>query len=261
VNQPPNAGTDGSSEICNIGTYGLTPLLSGSAQAGGTWSITSGDAEVSGSELQVDGLDAGPYGVRYTVEVVSCGSDAADFLIEVLDAVDVTDTTINCDEATLTYTVSINLQGGDPGSYSVTGLEGAIVEDVFLSSAIPISQGFTLLVTDANACAPRTIIGEAPCTFDVEVIVPESFTPNGDNINDFLVIPGIEAFPTNSIVIFNRWGAEVYSAVGYDNRSVRWDGTSTDALIPGDLPTGTYYYVLELGNEQEPYKGFIYLNR
>ena len=84
--------------------------------------------------------------------------------------------------------------------------------------------------------------------------VPEAFTPNGNNINDLLVIAGLERYNSNSLSIFNRYGDVVFKADNYENT---WDGTSKDG---NPLPDGTYYYVLELEGSQTQY-GFIYINR
>jgi gliding motility-associated-like protein len=85
-------------------------------------------------------------------------------------------------------------------------------------------------------------------------IVPEAFTPNGNNINDLLVIAGLERYDSNTLSIFNRYGDIVFESENYDNT---WDGTSKDGL---PLPDGTYYYVLEL-KDATPQYGFIYINR
>ena len=57
------------------------------------------------------------------------------------------------------------------------------------------------------------------------ISVPNSFTPNGDNVNDFWGIDGIAAFPGAKVEIFNRWGqlvhrlARLRSALGRKGRS------------------------------------------
>jgi gliding motility-associated-like protein len=68
-------------------------------------------------------------------------------------------------------------------------------------------------------------------------------TPNGDGDNDTWFIEGIEEFPENSILIFNRWGDEVRSFEHYNNSSVVWKG---DNFKEEPLPDGTYYYILTI---------------
>jgi gliding motility-associated-like protein/uncharacterized repeat protein (TIGR01451 family) len=98
-------------------------------------------------------------------------------------------------------------------------------------------------------------------TYPNDFFIPEGFSPNGDGINDLYVIRGILYFPANSFVIFNRWGNTVFEASPYKNT---WDGRSDRGLRVGgddELPTGTYFYLLDLGNGSDIIKGTIYLNR
>ena len=50
---------------------------------------------------------------------------------------------------------------------------------------------------------------------------------------------------------------------GYDNVDNVWGGKSSQGVRFGsdDLPEGTYFYILDLGNDEKPYKGYIYLNK
>lgn len=95
-----------------------------------------------------------------------------------------------------------------------------------------------------------------------QLTVPSGFSPDGDGINDFFVIPDLnERFPNNELLIVNRWGDRVFEAKPYLND---WDGT-TDNLtlkISGNrLVDGTYFYVLKLEDGLDPIKGFIELKR
>lgn len=96
-------------------------------------------------------------------------------------------------------------------------------------------------------------------TIPSDFFIPEGFSPNGDLVNDLFVIRGILNFPSNEFTVFNRWGNVVFSASPYQNT---WDGKSTsDYNIGGDvLPVGTYFYVLDLKDGSDIYKGTIYLN-
>jgi gliding motility-associated-like protein/uncharacterized repeat protein (TIGR01451 family) len=97
-------------------------------------------------------------------------------------------------------------------------------------------------------------------TFPADFFIPEGFSPDGDGINDLFIVRGIFFFPDNSIVIYNRWGNKVYEANPYKNT---WDGRSIRGMRVGgdELPTGTYFYLLDLHDGTAIFKGTIYLNR
>lgn len=265
VNAPPDAGRPGSVLVCDtLEALALFGVLGGGPDTGGAWTDMSGAGGLSGGQLNTTGLPAGSYTYRYMIDVVGCGSDSAFVTVEVVESITVDDVITECNEVDRTYLVSFTIAGGDPGSYQVDGLPGALSSSApvrFVSSAILTSEPYQVTVHDQYACNRVVINGATPCDFDTEVFVPQSFSPNGDNINDVLIIPGIEGFPGNRIEIFNRWGNVVYKAAGYDNGNVRWDGSSPDAVIGGNAPAGTYFYVLELGDGIEPLTGYIHLNR
>nr|WP_144213923.1 gliding motility-associated C-terminal domain-containing protein [Flavobacterium panacis] len=78
--------------------------------------------------------------------------------------------------------------------------------------------------------------------------VYNEFTPNNDGKNDLFRIDCIETHPNNELKVFNRYGALVYSKVHYEND---WDGTAnvSGVVNRGDmLPTGTYFYVITIGD-------------
>jgi gliding motility-associated-like protein len=96
-------------------------------------------------------------------------------------------------------------------------------------------------------------------TCGVSLEIPEGFSPNGDNTNDTWVIPGVEEFPENTMAVFNRWGAKVYSKAPYDNS---WDGTCSENTVGSSLlPEGTYFFVFTTGPNGETKNGYVYIKR
>ncbi len=90
------------------------------------------------------------------------------------------------------------------------------------------------------------------------LIIPEGFSPDGDNINDTFQIIGLEQFGKLSIKIYNRSGILVYSNSDYKND---WDGTSNTFSVGKTLPNGTYYYFIEVVSTKEKYSGNVFLKR
>ena len=83
--------------------------------------------------------------------------------------------------------------------------------------------------------------------------------PDGDGINDTFEIIGLEAYRQVKIRIYNRWGHIVYQNNNYKNN---WDGKASAAMSVGrTLPTGTYYYIIEIVDTNEKFTGNIFLKR
>lgn len=91
-----------------------------------------------------------------------------------------------------------------------------------------------------------TITSDEGCTLTDEVwvrvlekpVIPNTFTPNGDGINDVWLIKYLDSYPGVTVNIFNRYGVRVYGSVGYLQA---WN-----AILNGEqLPVGTYYYVID----------------
>ncbi|MCX2679281.1 gliding motility-associated C-terminal domain-containing protein [Galbibacter sp. EGI 63066] len=90
-------------------------------------------------------------------------------------------------------------------------------------------------------------------------------SPNGDGINDFWEIPGIEEYPDNEVSVFNRWGDKIFEVKGYDNYTNVFNGTANQlkGLGADKLPNGTYFYTIRINepHNHNNLQGFIVLKR
>lgn len=127
-------------------------------------------------------------------------------------------------------------------AFSGTQNEGELTSDIFdpsLYTALTIGS----ILRGNGAITPFTIM-----------------TPNGDGLNDFFVIEGIETSPDNELTLFNRWGVEVFHMKNYDNS---FNGISSGRATINqseELPEGTYYYVLKLRGQND-IAGPFYIQR
>ena len=84
------------------------------------------------------------------------------------------------------------------------------------------------------------------------------FSPNEDGINDFWKIENIDLYPEALVEIYDRLGNRVYSRRNYINaESIAFNGKKDSRR----LPSGTYYYVVNLENEDQVLKGTVTLIR
>lgn len=106
----------------------------------------------------------------------------------------------------------------------------------------------SLTVEDNNGCrASQDILIGSFCS---EIKLPNTFTPNGDGINDSWIISGVNGDPSLSVQVYNRYGALVFRSIGYPDP---WNGTKDNV----SLPQGTYYYIISAKNGSEKFRGSL----
>lgn len=79
---------------------------------------------------------------------------------------------------------------------------------------------------------------------------PNTFTPNGDGINDLWEIKNLNLYNDCVLEIYTPQGLRVYRTVNY---SKPWDGTYNGK----PLPAGTYYYVINTNTERKSIAGYV----
>ena len=103
-------------------------------------------------------------------------------------------------------------------------------------------------------------------TKDKPLTIYNGVSSNSDGKNDGFTIEGIEAYPKNTLKIFNRWGVLVYEKEGYTNAEP-FDGYSNgrSTVEQGKrLPQGTYYYILDYQDsvgQTHNHSGWLYLKK
>ena len=126
---------------------------------------------------------------------------------------------------------------------------GKIQNTVVLTSSFPVDDEVV-----NNTATVSVNVNRDQCT-DPGTLC-NIFSPNNDGKNDRLVFvdPNNE-YPRNKLEVFDRYGNSVFAMDGYDSS---WDGTGKN----GDLPKGTYFYILDLqGDGTEVTKGWIQIIR
>ncbi|MCD4770030.1 MAG: gliding motility-associated C-terminal domain-containing protein [Bacteroidales bacterium] len=165
------------------------------------------------------------------------------------------------DTALMPYTYEYLLEGVDPavgvGKWLVIQSDGLpVFSDINSATAL-----VTMLGDGENILKWIVENGTCPVEEDMllinvkTIIVNSGFSPNGDGINDYFVIDGIDN-TENELVITDMSGLIVYKITNYKND---WEGMD---MYGNYLPDGTYYYFLKILSEpRENYKGYLIIKR
>ena len=116
---------------------------------------------------------------------------------------------------------------------------------------------------NAGGCATATVSIEVTH----KLIAYNGVSVNGSEKNNHFHIAGIEAYPDNTVRIYNRWGVKVFEVQHYDNVRNVFRGISEGRVTveaTDKLPQGTYYYVIEYvdeNNQKQTMVGWLYLKK
>jgi gliding motility-associated-like protein len=133
-------------------------------------------------------------------------------------------------DGTITYFSDANFRGTDSLIY--------IVEDL----GSPSLTAFGKMIIRIN---------------DNPFTIYQTVSPNGDGMNDYWHIEGIDFYPNNKVSLFDRYNNLVFEVDGYNNEDKVWIGNSNKGSN-NTLPEGTYFYRINAG-EAGTFGGFVVL--
>ncbi len=110
---------------------------------------------------------------------------------------------------------------------------------------------YTVTVTSTSGCTDT-----AKITVNLlrEILAPNTFTPNGDGVNDVWDILYFDTYPGATLEVFNRYGKKLFNSTV---SNMPWDGRFKGE----DLPVGTYYYIIDPKNGTKAITGAVTIVR
>ncbi len=162
----PTATLSGAPAVCVGDPANLTVDFTGESP----WSISYDDG--SGNIQTVNGITSNPYTLTVNTNVTTtyCLTDMGDVncvgitngcaTATIFTGVQYDSLEVICNPTSTAYTVSFIISGGDPATYVVTGVTGAIAGGppyVFTSDPIPTGSGYNITIDDVNSCDPQNV--------------------------------------------------------------------------------------------------------
>ncbi len=148
--------------------------------------------------------------------------------------------------------VGLNVKTRGGNSYKWTPSAGLNHDDIARPIASPDKDiTYTLTVSNGTCVVTHMVhIGVV-----LPIIIPNTFTPNGDSINDVWDIKNLSRYyPKAKVAVYNRNGGVVFSSLGYN---MPWDGRYNGK----EVPVATYYYIIDLNFRRIRLTGWLGLIR
>ena len=113
-------------------------------------------------------------------------------------------------------------------------------------------------ITDAMDCVVRDSV-EVKSNPNICISPYKAFSPNDDDTHEFWEIENIGLYPEAVISIYNRNGSQIYRRRNYINaEGVAFGGKDAEGQ---PIASGTYYYIINLENGDDVFKGTLTIVR
>lgn len=112
------------------------------------------------------------------------------------------------------------------------------------TATLIFKEQYTVTVTDANSCSNSANILIKTICNDKNYFLPNTFSPNGDGVNDYFYPRGTSIYNIQSLRVFNRWGQMVFERKNFpaNAQNMGWDGNFNGRPAPADA----YVYIAEV---------------
>jgi gliding motility-associated-like protein len=263
----PSPGADaGPPSIDNVCNQNPMVALSGQPLSGTTvkWTSASGlgkfipSDDVYAPTFQPDPIDIAKGSVKLTLRATQaddCHTPTDDITINFVPP-----PTVQADGAGDTryvlqgHTITLNpVVGSENVTYEwtpATGLSNTTVKNPTVTGDQDIT--YQLKITDkSNGCVN---FSQVAVKVSPVINISNTFTPNGDGINDYWEIKGLVAYENCTVDVYNRYGQPLFHSVGYPKP---WDGTYQGK----QMPSGTYYYVVNTKMNNQVLSGYVVILR
>ncbi|HRN90893.1 MAG TPA: PKD domain-containing protein [Ferruginibacter sp.] len=117
---------------------------------------------------------------------------------------------------------------------------------------------YTVRVTNIYGCDATDEMNIKVFCTDGQVFIPNAFTPDGDGVNDILMVRGTGIARVKSFRIFNRWGEVVFERSNFlpNNPAYGWNGKVRGKDAPPDVFVFTAEVICDNGTPYT-YKGNV----
>ena len=116
-----------------------------------------------------------------------------------------------------------------------------ILNNILLTDTPYSDKTYYLIVTDNHGCTNRDLLRVIT---DSELIIYNTFTPNGDGVNDTWQIKNIGTYE-HEVSVFGRSGMKIFNSSDYTQNE--WNGTFKGKPVPA----ASYYYLITIETENQ----------